>query len=192
MPDSMLHHAFVDTAIGCIGIAWSGTGVVRLQLPGASPEETRQRLLRRLTGSTEAGPEAAPFGLAGLLRRYAQGEAVDFDGVAIDLGDLPAQRQAIYAELRKIGWGATSTYGEIARRIGQPGAARAVGGAMGSNPVPLILPCHRVLASNQRPGGFSAPGGVDAKARLLALEGRGFQATPLLPGLLDAPIARRR
>lgn len=187
MTDSPLHHTLVETSIGCIGVAWSDAGVVRIQLPGASREETRRRLARRLTGSTETGPEAAPFGLADLLRRYSSGERVSFDDVAIDLGDMPPLRARIYSELRKIGWGATSTYGAIARQIGQPGAARAVGSAMGSNPVPLILPCHRVLASNERSGGFSAPGGIDAKARLLALEGRGFGATPLLPGLLDMP-----
>lgn len=191
MSDSALHHALVDTAIGCIGVAWSGNDIVRLQLPGPNREETRQRLAQRLERSTETGPEAAPSGLADLLRRYASGERVAFDDVSIGLGDLPPLRAMIYAELRKIAWGCTSTYGEIARRIGHPGAARAVGSAMGSNPVPLILPCHRVLASNERSGGFSAPGGVDAKARLLALEGQGFGATPLLPGLLDTTSARR-
>jgi methylated-DNA-[protein]-cysteine S-methyltransferase len=191
MPESKLRHALVDTAIGCIGVAWSDTGIVRVQLPGESRDETRLRLTPRLTGSTEVDPEAAPSGLADSLCRYASGARVSFDDVAIDLGELPLLRRAIYAELRRISWGATSTYGEIARRIGEPGAARAVGSAMGSNPVPIILPCHRVLASNERSGGFSAPGGVNAKARLLALEGRGFAATPLLPGLLDAPDAHR-
>ncbi|MGD9805359.1 MAG: methylated-DNA--[protein]-cysteine S-methyltransferase, partial [Hyphomicrobiaceae bacterium] len=85
-------------------------------------------------------------------------------------GDRPQFHLDLYAEARRIPWGETVTYGDLARALGQPGAARAVGQAMGRNPVPIIMPCHRVLASGSALRGFSAPGGIATKQRLLELE----------------------
>ena len=99
----------------------------------------------------------------------------------LDLEGRNAFSRTIYDLLRTVGWGQTTTYGELARRAGRrPEAARAVGQAMGSNRIPVIIPCHRVLASGQKIGGFSAPGGTLTKERLLALEGVVPDA-PLLP-----------
>ena len=88
---------------------------------------------------------------------------MEFDQVPLDLGGVPPFHRAVYADILMLGWGETTTYGDIARRLGDVGLARAVGQALGANPIPLIVPCHRVLASNGKTGGFSAPGGVRPK-----------------------------
>ena len=88
----------------------------------------------------------------------------------VKLGNVPKFNRRCYDDIRALGWGETTTYGAIARRLGDVALSRAVGAAMGANPIPLIVPCHRVLASDGRSGGFSAPGGVEAKLRMLALE----------------------
>ena len=106
-----------------------------------------------------------------MLERYFAGERIDFASVALDLGGVGPFHRAIYDATRSLGWGQTATYGDLARQAGSPGAARAVGQAMGHNPVPIIIPCHRVLAAGRKIGGFSAYGGALTKERLLALEG---------------------
>jgi methylated-DNA-[protein]-cysteine S-methyltransferase len=102
---------------------------------------------------------------------------VDFSTVALDLSDVPPFFRKIYGTARNVGWGETTTYGVLARQVGVPGAARAVGQSMARNPVAIIIPCHRVLASGNRVGGFSAFGGTFAKAHLLALEGVSLNAS---------------
>jgi methylated-DNA-[protein]-cysteine S-methyltransferase len=125
------------------------------------------------------------------VERYAAGKRIDFSMLALDLQGVGDFHRQIYEAARRVGWGETVTYGELARRVGSPGAARAVGQAMGRNPIPLIIPCHRVLASGHKIGGFSAFGGAVTKTRLLALEGVHLdQGTPLLPGLLPAAYSR--
>lgn len=158
----------VDTALGHIGLAWSSRGLVRLSLPDRSREAT----LRRLGA---AGPEAkVPDMLVptvDALRRYADGARETFAQVPVDLTEVSDQfRLAIYATARALGYGETTTYGELAARAGYPGMAREAGVALGTNPVPLVVPCHRILAAGGKPGGFSAPGGTATKLRLLALE----------------------
>jgi methylated-DNA-[protein]-cysteine S-methyltransferase len=107
------------------------------------------------------------------IRRALEGEPVDFTAVAVDLSGLDAYRRRLYETMRGLGWGHTTTYGELARQLGATDweGARDVGEAMGRNPVPLVIPCHRVLAAGGKLGGFSAPGGAATKAKLLALEG---------------------
>jgi methylated-DNA-[protein]-cysteine S-methyltransferase len=159
----------IETAFGACGLAWNERGVARLQLPEATAEAPRARLARH--GAGEAPLPPSMLSLATALRRYFGGEAVAFDGVAIAWGEgIGLAERAIYDATRKLGWGETATYGEIATRAGMPGAARVVGRVMARNPVPVIVPCHRVLAAGGRPGGFSAPGGIATKDRLLALE----------------------
>jgi methylated-DNA-[protein]-cysteine S-methyltransferase len=163
--------ALFDTAIGPCAIAWSERGVVAVALPEASAAATRGRLLRRFPGSTEREPTAevrrAIDGIVSLLR---DGDA-DFTAVELDLAQIPPFSRRVYEIARAIPAGATLTYGEVATRLGDPGAARAVGQALGENPFPLIVPCHRVLAADGKLGGFSAPGGVVTKRRLLTIEG---------------------
>lgn len=156
-----MRHATFETAAGPCGIAWSDAGVARFRLPGpAAP--------RALPGAPGTAPEA----LVALVRRYFDGEPVDLRDVAVDLGPQPAFHARVRALVRGLAWGETTTYGAVAAALGAgPEAAREVGQAMARNPVPLFVPCHRVLAAGGRVGGFSAPGGSAAKRRMLALEG---------------------
>ena len=161
-----MRYRLIDTALGALGLGWTAAGIARLRLPGLSPAELRQGFCA--AGAIEDAEGEA--GLAGRIVAYADGRPGAFDDIAFDLAGVPELHVRIYGELRRIGWGETTTYGEIARRLGDVGLSRAVGTAMGRNPVPLLIPCHRVLAAGGRSGGFSAPGGVSAKFRLLALE----------------------
>jgi len=102
---------------------------------------------------------------------HLQGEVQDFGDVLVDLEGAEPFVQTVCDAIRKIPAGKTMTYGDVAKAIGQPAKARAVGRALGRNPIPLIIPCHRVLAAGGKPGGFSAYGGRATKAKLLAIEG---------------------
>lgn len=185
MKSNALGYALFTTPLGVCSIAWSDRGISRFQLPEASADQTRARMVRR-TGANEAEPPPDVQDVIASVRAAMTGARTDLSGVPVDLGAVPAFNQRIYELLRKVGWGETVTYGELAAQAGDKQAAQAVGQAMGSNPVPVIIPCHRVLAANRKPGGFSAPGGLTTKQRLLELEGVGMASdTPLLPGLFD-------
>src|SRR5690606_15787491 len=121
-------------------------------------------------GDTSDGPGWVAA-LVADIRAYALGETVDFSAVPVDLAGVDDFRLAIYASARGLGFGETTTYGELAKRAGHSGLYRETGQALGSNPVPLVIPCHRILAAGGRIGGFSAPGGSASKERMLALEG---------------------
>jgi methylated-DNA-[protein]-cysteine S-methyltransferase len=165
------YHLF-ETAHGRVAIGWNARGVTSFRLPGSSAEEARRSLLRRLPGAVEADPPERVAALVQSIRRYFAGEQIDFSDVPLDLGRQEPLFERIYDLVRRLGWGETTTYGAIAKALGEgPEVARDVGQAMARNPIPLIVPCHRVLAAGGRIGGFSAPGGSDAKARMLALEG---------------------
>ncbi len=164
-------YALFDTTLGCCGIAWTAHGVAGVQLPEADEARTRARLRRRFAGALELQPPPAVRraidGIVGLLR----GQASELCDVALDLHGVPAFHRRVYAIARDIAPGRTLTYGDIAERLGDSGAARAVGQALGHNPFAIIVPCHRVLAAHGRPGGFSAHGGAATKLRLLSIEG---------------------
>lgn len=185
-------YVLIETAFGACGLAWSEHGLTRLQLPEIDPAATEERL--RATGRERAADEVPETirDLQGRLQRYFDGAAIDFSDVAIDARGQGDLQRRIYAAVRAIPWGETRTYGEIAKAIGEPGAARVVGQAMGRNPVPIIMPCHRVLAASGRLGGFSAPGGGATKQRLLALEGDRASAAPLLALMAQEPPCRPR
>jgi methylated-DNA-[protein]-cysteine S-methyltransferase len=137
-------------------------------LPGRDRAKTELWISR---DPAEPGfPEGALAGLPERIRRYAQGEHEDFTDVPLDLDEVPLFNRQAYAELLKIPYGETTTYGAIARVLGDVALSRAVGQAMGANPIPLVIPCHRVLGADGKTGGFSSPGGVTAKMRMLALE----------------------
>jgi methylated-DNA-[protein]-cysteine S-methyltransferase len=176
------HHLFA-TRLGTCGIGWSESGVTRLQLPERTPTATERRLKSRPTASEPDAPPSPVQAAITMLELYFEGARVDFSPVALDLGGVGTFHRAIYDLARSLGWGQTATYGDLARQAGSPRAPRAVGQAMGHNPVPIIIPCHRVLAAGRRIGGFSAYGGAVTKHRLLALEGVHIGGTPLLPGL---------
>jgi methylated-DNA-[protein]-cysteine S-methyltransferase len=165
----MIEYCLFDTAIGKCGIAWSERGLARLQLPERDDAATEKRIARAALPAREVPPAIAE--LIADLQRYLAGENVDFSAVPIDLKDAGAFQVKVYAAARAIGFGRTATYGELARRAGFPGEARAVGRAMAQNPIPVVIPCHRVVPADDRVGGFSAPGGTFTKERLLVLEG---------------------
>ena len=168
----MTSYCIFETAAGFCAIAWSESGVVRFQLPAKSAEATERRLLRRAPEATPGEPLTEISEAIDAAKRYFGGEETDFSSVRLDLGDKDPLLKQIYEAARRIRWGRTTTYGALAKDIGAgPEVARDVGTAMAQNPVPLIIPCHRVLAAGGRPGGFSAPGGAATKIRMLQLEG---------------------
>jgi methylated-DNA-[protein]-cysteine S-methyltransferase len=173
------HFQIFETAAGHCGIAWSEAGISGFRLPGDSAEATERQLLRRLPDAIPGTPPPSVLQVIAAARRYFAGEVIDFSDVPVDLDDQEPFFQQIYAELRQVGWGKTTTYGTLAKALGAgPEAARDVGQAMAKNPVPLIIPCHRVLAAGGKVGGFSAPGGSVAKARMLELEGVSLAPPP--------------
>jgi methylated-DNA-[protein]-cysteine S-methyltransferase len=171
-----------DTAVGTVGIVWGDAGVLGVQLPEGTSSATRARLSRFHPDATEADaapPPEVKRAIDGIVALLA-GEPDDLQDVALDLAAVPEFNQRVYAVAREIPPGQTMTYGEIAARLGEPRAAREVGQALGHNPVPLIVPCHRVLAAGGKLGGFSARGGVTTKLRLLDIEGAEPNGQPAL------------
>ncbi|MFD4403952.1 methylated-DNA--[protein]-cysteine S-methyltransferase [Nocardia sp. NPDC058499] len=156
-----------DTAIGRCAITWRGDAVVRFRLPGHDPLTTRLPDDTRQVATPETGPRAA---VLTRIRAHLDGDLDDLRWIPLDLTGLPEFHRAVYTVTRAIDPGRTLSYGEVAEGIGAPGAAQAVGQALGRNPIPLIVPCHRVLAADHALHGFSAPGGIDTKQRLLAIE----------------------
>jgi methylated-DNA-[protein]-cysteine S-methyltransferase len=166
-----MNYALFDTAIGSCGVVWGERGLVGVHLPDGNPARTRAGVTRRFPGASPAEPtpevQQAIDGIVALL----DGEKRDLREIMLDVDGLPDFNRRVYELARAIPPGATLTYGEIATRLGTPGMARAVGQALGQNPWPIVVPCHRVLAADGGMGGFSAPGGVSTKRRMLEIEG---------------------
>ncbi|BCH30806.1 methylated-DNA--[protein]-cysteine S-methyltransferase [Mesorhizobium sp. L-8-10] len=172
MGQKMQSYAIFETSAGFCGIAWNDVGITRFQLPTRDAAATERNLLRRMPEARPGTPTPEVAEAIAETRRYFDGEAIDFSRFTLDLGDQDEFFLRIYDAARRIGWGHTTTYGALAKKLGAgPEAARDVGQAMARNPVALIIPCHRVLAAGGKIGGFSAPGGSTAKARMLELEG---------------------
>ncbi|MDB5705374.1 MAG: methylated-DNA/protein-cysteine methyltransferase [Sphingomonas bacterium] len=176
----MRHYQLFDTASGVAAIAWSAAGIIGFRLPASSAEATERALLRRFPGAVRAEPPAEIAETIAAAQLYFAGGEADFSDVRVDLGEQEPFFAQVYDRVRRLGWGETTTYGAVAKELGAgPEAARDVGQAMASNPVPLIIPCHRVLATGGKVGGFSAPGGAESKVRMLAIEG--VDLTPPAP-----------
>ncbi len=169
-----------DTAIGCCGLAWGPHGIVAVQLPQPDEQQTRTRLLHRAPDAEEMAPPLAIAEAIAAMVALLGGEARDLRGIVLDLAGVPEFNQKVYAIAREIPPGATLTYGDIARRLGGVALSRDVGQALGHNPCPIVVPCHRVLAAGAKPGGFSASGGTATKLRMLAIEGAYVNHTPSL------------
>jgi methylated-DNA-[protein]-cysteine S-methyltransferase len=192
MTTDTAHHHLFDCAIGFCGVAWNAQGLVGVQLPEKDRATTERRLAAK-SHSTAGEPPAWVAALIVDIQKYCAGEKIDFSSIHVDLGSVDDFRRRLYAMLRDIGFGRTVTYGELAKQLDLPGweGARDVGEAMGRNPMPIVIPCHRVLAAGNKPGGFSAYGGATTKQKLLALEGVNLnkpekekqQGPPRLPGL---------
>lgn len=175
--------ALFVTAIGTCAVAWGGRGIVRVLLPGESDDALRSRMMRDLPGSREQEPPPAVAHAIVRMRALLEGEQDDLADVELDWSGVSDFHHRVYEVARAIDPGSTLTYGEVAHRLGDPGAARAVGQALGRNPFPIVVPCHRVLAAGGRPGGFSAPGGAQTKVRMLVIEGA---REPDPPSLFDS------
>jgi len=163
--------ALFDTALGACGIAWNDLGVVGLQLPERDAAATRARLERRFHEAREAEPSAEIARAVQRIVALLRGERVDLSTVPLDMRGIADFERDVYVAAREIPAGDTRTYGEIAKRLGRPEAARDVGVALARNPFAIVVPCHRVVAANGKTGGFSAGGGVGTKLKLLAIEG---------------------
>jgi methylated-DNA-[protein]-cysteine S-methyltransferase len=168
---TVTRYALFHTSLGTSAIAWGERGIVRTFLPEPSAEGVRARLLRRIPGASESEPPGDVRRAITEITRLFAGEPVDLTWVQLDDATVPELHRRVYAAARTIPPGSTLTYGEIARRLGDVALARKVGEALGHNPFPIVVPCHRVLAAGGRTGGFSARGGTDTKMQLLRIEG---------------------
>lgn len=161
-----------DTAIGCCALGWKGTAIVEVNLPETSPDATRRRIGSRLAGAREQPPPVAVRQAIERIVALLDGSGDDLADIEVDLSGVGDFRRAVYRVTRAIRPGTTLSYGAIAAELElPPAAARAVGRALGQNPCPIIVPCHRVLAADGSMHGFSATGGVLTKRRMLQLEG---------------------
>ena len=176
------HYALFDTAIGICGIEWGPRGINGLQLPMGSDEKTRARIRQRHGDIAEAAPTDEVQRAIDRIVKLLAGERDDLMDIPLDLDGVPEFNRGVYDIARTIPPGQTMTYGDIAKRLGGVELSRDVGQALGRNPCPIVVPCHRVLAAGQKPGGFSAKGGVSTKLKMLAIEGAAVNHTP---GLFD-------
>lgn len=166
-------YALFPTSLGLAGVAWNDFGLIGVALPDAGKGK-RIAHLRAIAEREDPSGDPRPDWVAeaiAKLTRYFEGQAEDLSTIPLDYSRVPPFHRRIYSALRKVGRGQVLTYGELAAQAGSPGASRAVGQAMSKNPLPILVPCHRVVAAGGKPGGFSAPGGLVTKAKLLALEG---------------------
>ena len=174
------HFSLFDTAIGLCGIAWGPRGINSVQLPMGSEERIRSRFRQRHGDITEQVPTREVKQVIERIAKLLGGEPDDLSDIALDLDDVPEFNRSVYEIARTIPPGKTMTYGDIARRLGGVELSRDVGQALGSNPCPIVVPCHRVLAAGNKPGGFSANGGVVTKLKMLEIEGAIINHTPSL------------
>jgi methylated-DNA-[protein]-cysteine S-methyltransferase len=174
---SALHRYLIfETANGFCGIAWNDAGITRFQLPAKSADAAERMMLRRTASAGLGAPPPMVSEAVAAAKRYFKGEETDFSQLELDLDGQDDFFKRVYAAARRLKWGETTTYGALAREVGGgPETARDVGQAMARNPIPLIIPCHRVLAAGGNIGGFSAPGGAASKRHMLGLEGVRFE-----------------
>jgi len=190
--------ALFDTVIGRCGVAWGEHGLLGVQLPEQSDETTRARLRKKAPGAQEVSPPADVARACTAMTALLDSKATDLTFVALDMTHVPDFNRGVYDIAREIEPGKTMTYGDIAIRLGDKLLSQAVGKALGQNPFPIVIPCHRVVAANGKTGGFSANGGVTTKFRMLAIERAKIAAqqssdAPMLfePELSVAPRRRR-
>jgi methylated-DNA-[protein]-cysteine S-methyltransferase len=186
-----ISYSLFDTPIGPCGIAWGEGGIVGLQLPEKSERAARERLLRRHADAGEAAPPAEVQRAIEAILALLSGEAIDLSFIKLDLGAIGDLERRVYAVARSIPPGRTLTYGEIAKTIGEPDP-RAIGKALGANPFPIVVPCHRVLGADGKVGGFSARGGIETKIRILAIEKARTNDAPALFDELPLAVKPRR
>jgi methylated-DNA-[protein]-cysteine S-methyltransferase len=174
------HFTLFDTPIGTCGIEWSPRGINGVQLPMGSEEKTRARIRQRDLFSVETAATSEVQAVIDRIVDLLSGKPDDLRDIALDLEDVPAFNRGVYDIARSIPPGQTLTYGDIAKQLGGVELSRDVGQALGRNPCPIVVPCHRVLAAGNKPGGFSANGGMVTKLKMLAIEGAAVNHTPSL------------
>ena len=174
------YFAIFDSAIGPCGIAWGERGIHAVQLPMGSEEKTRNRIRQRYGDIPLGVPTAEVQAAIDGMRELLAGKPNDLRDVVLDLDDVPDFHRGVYDIARAIPPGKTLTYGDIAKKLGGVELSRDVGQALGRNPCPIVVPCHRVLAAGDKPGGFSANGGVVTKLKMLEIEGAIVNYTPRL------------
>ena len=180
---STCSYALFTTALGTCAIAWSEIGLTGVWLPEAHADPLRRKVARRIEGARESEPSGRVADAVAAIKRLLAGERIDLSDVALDDAGIDDFDRRVYAVTRTIGPGRVLTYGEVAARVGVDATARAVGRSLGRNAMPIVVPCHRVVATGGGLGGFSAPGGTETKRRLLAIEDA-HPSGP--PGLFDA------
>lgn len=173
----MAAHIVFDTALGFFALSWSDAGLTRVALAQPTRPQAEHQTAR--WGTTSCDPDSAQLpafvvDAMARIRLYATGADVDFTPLPLDLSGIDGFRRAIYRTALKLRQGETTTYGGLAEQAGFPTMARETGQALGRNPLPLVVPCHRIVAAGGKLGGFSAPGGVVTKQRLLAHEHAAF------------------
>ena len=181
--------AIFDTPIGLCASAWSDHGIKALSLPEQSEAALRKRFARRFPESREMPPTPIVAAAIARIRALLEGGRDDLATVVLDMEGEPEFHRRVYELARTIPPGEIRTYGDIAADLGDKTLSRAVGQALGRNPWPIVVPCHRVLAANGKTGGFSADGGVETKMRMLTIERAGTSAAPSL--FADLPLAAR-
>jgi methylated-DNA-[protein]-cysteine S-methyltransferase len=172
--------AIFDTAIGPCGIVWGERGISGVQLPMSNEEKARKRILQRNGDIPEAEPTAEVGRAIEAIKELLTGKPNDLTGVVLNLDGVSEFNRGVYDIARTIPPGKTMTYGDIAKKLGGVELSRDVGQALGRNPCPIVVPCHRVLAAGNKPGGFSANGGVVTKLKMLQIEGAVVNHTPSL------------
>ncbi len=167
----MTHFTIFDTAVGRCAVLWRGDALTGVLLPSSNDEAMRRAIQKRAPGAVEEATPSFVEDAIDRIKRLCDGEAVTFEGVPLDRGAIEPFANSIYDILLRVAPGETTTYGAIAEELGDKTLSRAVGAALGANPFPIIIPCHRVTAAGGKIGGFTAPGGTDTKRRLLDIEG---------------------
>jgi len=180
---------FFPTALGTCAVAWNEIGLTGVWLPDANADSLRRKVVKRCGAARECAPSGATFEAVEAMTRLLAGERVDLTGVAVDSDGIDDFDRRVYAVTRTIAPGRVLTYGELAALVGADASARAVGQSLGRNAMPIVVPCHRVVATGGGLGGFSAPGGTATKRRMLAIE----DAQPTgAPGLFDVDASEPR
>ncbi|HTW99047.1 MAG TPA: methylated-DNA--[protein]-cysteine S-methyltransferase, partial [Acidimicrobiales bacterium] len=164
-------YTLFETPIGHCAVVWRGPAVLSVFLPAGDREATSARVVREHPGAAPADPPPGIRRAVAAMSALLEGRRADLSAIELDMSAVPAFHRRVYEEARRVPAGTTVSYGELAARIGAPKAARAVGQALGRNPFPIVIPCHRVVAAGGRIGGFSAEGGTITKQQMLAIEG---------------------
>lgn len=171
MQEEKKYYKIIKFSIGWVGICGTQKGISRLQLPEKNKKDTKEKLLNGLTSLTEI--KEGPAWMANLekkLNDLFSSKNVSMGNIPIDI-NVSKFQERVYLELRKVSFGSTVTYKDLAVRIKSPKSSRAIGMVMGKNPIPLVIPCHRVISSSKKSiGGFSAYDGINLKRKLLFFE----------------------